>query len=110
MQKILKLLMAAAIGLAVAGAAHAQKAEAPKEAKKAEPAREAKAEPKKAELMDINSASEKELATLPGIGEARAAAIVKNRPYKGKNELLDRKIVPANVYKDISDKVIAKQK
>jgi len=60
-------------------------------------------------LMDINSASEKELATLAGIGEARAKAIVKGRPYKGKNELLDKKIVPENVYNDIKDKIIAKQ-
>ena len=69
-----------------------------------------KAAPKKAEPMDINSASEKDLATLPGIGEARAKAIVKGRPYKGKDELLEKKIVPANVYKDIKEKIIAKQK
>ena len=60
-------------------------------------------------LMDINSASEKDLATLPGIGEARSKAIVKGRPYKGKNELLDKKIIPENVYNDIKDKIIAKQ-
>jgi DNA uptake protein ComE-like DNA-binding protein len=71
----------------------------------AKPAADAKAAP----LMDINSASEKELATLAGIGEARAKAIVKGRPYKGKNELLDKKIVPENVYNDIKDKIIAKQ-
>ena len=59
--------------------------------------------------MDINTASEKDLATLPGIGEARAKAIVKGRPYKGKNELKDKKIVPDNVYDGIKDKVIAKQ-
>jgi competence protein ComEA len=78
--------------------------EAKADAKKAD-AKSAKSEP-----IDINSASEKELATLPGIGEARARAIVKGRPYKGKNELLDKKIVPKNVYEDIKDKVIAKQK
>lgn len=60
-------------------------------------------------LIDINTASEKELATLPGIGEARAKAIVKGRPYRGKNELKDKKIVPENVYNDIQDKIIAKQ-
>jgi len=46
---------------------------------------------------------------LKGIGDARADAIIKGRPYKGKNELLDKKIVPENVYNDIKDKVIAKQ-
>ena len=75
------------------------------EKKTAAPAAEKKAEA----LMDINSASEKELATLPGIGEARAKAIVKGRPYKGKNELLDKKIIPENVYNDIKEKIIAKQ-
>ena len=83
----------------------AQPAAAPAAAAPAKPAADAKAAP----LMDINSASEKELATLPGIGEARAKAIVKGRPYKGKNELLDKKIVPENVYNDIKEKIIAKQ-
>jgi competence protein ComEA len=62
-----------------------------------------------AEPMDINTASEKDLATLKGIGEARAKAIVKGRPYKGKNELADKKIIPENVYNDIKDQIIAKQ-
>jgi DNA uptake protein ComE-like DNA-binding protein len=69
-----------------------------------------KAEAKKADLMDINSASEKELMTLKGIGDARAKAIIKGRPYKGKNELVDKKIVPQAVYDDIKDQIIAKQK
>jgi competence protein ComEA len=60
-------------------------------------------------LVDINSASSEDLDRLPGIGKFRADAIIKNRPYKGKDDLLDRKIVPANVYKGIKDKIIAKQ-
>ena len=113
MKRIFAFLVAA---LAATGIAFAQKAETPKaaapaaktEAKK--DAAPAKAEPaKKAELMDINSASEKELATLKGIGEARAKAIVKGRPYKGKDELVQKKIIPQNVYDDIKDQIIAKQ-
>ena len=69
-----------------------------------------KAEAKKAELMDINSASEKDLATLPGIGEARAKAIVKGRPYKGKDDLVHKKILTEKVYDGIKDQIIAKQK
>ena len=69
-----------------------------------------KAEAKKAEPMDINSASEKDLATLPGIGEARAKAIVKGRPYKGKDDLVHKKILTQKVYDGIKDQIIAKQK
>ena len=123
MQKHLKMLLAAiaAFGLAAAVPAFAQKAEAPKQpaaAKKAE-ARKAvakKEEAKKEEmksapagLMDINTASEAELASLKGIGPVRAKAIVKGRPYKGKDDLVRRKIVPQNVYDDIREQVIAKQ-
>src|SRR5262245_11589188 len=102
----------ASLGLALAGtSALAQKADAPKDAKKTEAPKDGKkAEPKKEEPkapkkepMDINSASEKELATLKGIGDARAKAIVKGRPYRGKNELVDKKIIPQSVYDGIKD-------
>jgi competence protein ComEA len=107
MKKLLAVLIAAtaSLGLAFAGNAFAQAA------KKAEPAKaEMKApETKKAEPMDINSASEKELATLPGIGEKYSAAIVKHRPYKGKDDLVHKKIVPQKTYDGIKDMIIAKQ-
>jgi hypothetical protein len=60
-------------------------------------------------LIDINSASAQELDTLPGIGAARADAIIANRPYKGKDDLAQRKIVPQNVYDQIKDKIVARQ-
>ncbi len=109
MIKQLASLLAVA-GLAFGGAALAK--DEPKAAAPAKPAAAAPAAPaaeKKAELIDINTASEKELATLKGIGDVRAKAIVKGRPYKGKNELADKKIIPQNVYDDIKDQIIAKQ-
>ena len=63
---------------------------------------------KKAALIDINRAVEKDLAALKGIGEVRAKAIVKARPYKGKSELVDKKIIPAYIYNDIKEQIIAK--
>ena len=80
-------------------------------APKAPAATESKMAPApKAELLDINSASAEALDALPGIGKAYSAAIIKGRPYKGKDELVQKKIVPEKTYDGIKDKIIAKQK
>ena len=63
-----------------------------------------------AALLDINSASKDDLDKLPGIGAARAEAIVKGRPYKGKDDLVAKKIIPETVYDGIKDKIVARQK
>ncbi|MGY0712324.1 helix-hairpin-helix domain-containing protein [Azospirillum argentinense] len=61
----------------------------------------------KAKVIDLNTAGKDELQTLPGIGEARSEAIVKNRPYRSKDELVSKKIVPQNVYDDIKGRIAA---
>jgi competence protein ComEA len=110
MHKLLKSLLAAAgVALLLAGAAQAK--DEPKTATTpatpaAAPATTAK--PSAGAPMDINSASEEELATLPKIGPVRAKAIVAGRPYRAKNDLVDKKIIPKDAYNSIKDMVIAK--
>jgi competence protein ComEA len=60
-------------------------------------------------LIDINAASADELDKLPGVGPARAKAIISHRPYNGKDDLVHRKVIPQNVYDQIKDKIIARQ-
>jgi DNA uptake protein ComE-like DNA-binding protein len=64
----------------------------------------------KTALIDINSASLAELDALPGIGAVRSKAIGAGRPYKGKDDLVAKKIIPQGVYDKIKDQIIAKQK
>ena len=111
------LNLATAALLLLAGSAAAQTpapstpAAKPAMAAPAAPAAAAKpATPAAAALLDINSASKAELDALPGIGSARADAIIKGRPYKGKDELAQKKIIPENVYSGIKDRIIARQK
>lgn len=101
MSRLIALVMVAVLtaGLLAAPAAYAQ---APKD-------KPTKAETKKAEPIDINTASPEQLRTLKGIGDAYAKKIVEHRPYKGKDELVSKKVIPQATYDGIKGQIVAKQ-
>jgi competence protein ComEA len=55
--------------------------------------------------LDINAATQEQLAGLKGFTPAFAEAIVKGRPFKSVDELTSRKIIPADVFAQIKDQV-----
>ena len=62
------------------------------------------------ELIDINSASLKELRSLPGVGKTYAKRIVENRPYTSVEDLRTKKVLPKGTFGKIEGKVVAKSR
>ena len=97
-RQIAILLASCVLALAFLGSAAAQ-------AKKTT----APAPAQKSELIDLNSATKQQLMTLSGIGDVLAQKIIDNRPYRAKNQLVQKKIIPQATYDKISGQIIAKQ-
>ena len=60
------------------------------------------------DIIDINSASEQELKKLPGVSTLRAKAIVHGRPWRSKNDLVDKHVLPDHVYEGVKDRIVAR--
>lgn len=57
------------------------------------------------EKININSASQKELESLWGIGPVYAQNIIEQRPYSNTEELQSKKVIKSNVYERIKDEI-----
>jgi DNA uptake protein ComE-like DNA-binding protein len=73
-----------------------------------EPETKAKDKPDpKFKLVGLNSASKQELVALPDLTNRDVERIVKARPYKKKEDLLDRKVLSSKKYEKIKALVVA---
>ena len=57
--------------------------------------------------IDLNSASRKQLMTLPGIGAEEADRIVASRPYLSKTDLVTKNALPIGPFVSIKHLVVA---
>jgi DNA uptake protein ComE-like DNA-binding protein len=57
--------------------------------------------------VDLNSASKKDLAALPGVGPDHAQSIIDARPFGSKEDLLKKKVISQATYDKIQNRITA---
>jgi DNA uptake protein ComE-like DNA-binding protein len=60
---------------------------------------------KDAAPVDINTANRLTLTALPGMTPALASRVIRNRPYTDSAQLLQRKILPPDVFAKVSPRI-----
>ena len=105
---LIALLAMAAAGGSTAASSSA--ASAPMPAARASAAAKPSVPAAPIKVVDVNSASRKELMTLPGIGAAEADKIIANRPYLTKTELVSKAGLPIGPFTALRDRIVARHK
>lgn len=101
---IVLFLTAAALLLGGAAfAADTKPAAQPAATQPAKPPSKTSPPAKKPKLVEINSASLAQLKTVPGIGDAEAQSIIKNRPYNTRSHMVTKGALSYGTYLAVKD-------
>lgn len=66
--------------------------------------------PDEGRLLDLNTASLDQLKTLPGVDDTIARSIIEGRPYRARDDLVEKRILSEAAYETIKDRVTVTSK
>jgi DNA uptake protein ComE-like DNA-binding protein len=98
--RLLHVLSAAGFALFLSGHYFARRTEPQKRA-------HPRHQPTSGSMLDLNEASVDELRSFDGLGDF-ADRILDERPFRTKIDLLERMIVPDEVYNEIKDRIVVR--
>ena len=56
-------------------------------------------------VLDLNTASKSDLASLPGLNDTAADRIIASRPFDNKDQLVTKKVLSQDQYAKVADRV-----